>query len=106
MAAQVDGVDAVARRVERAGEPGVAGAVLGEAVRDLDDRARAPVRQPAARQKPRAVLGAKEELAPRHVLALRAACGRFDPPKLRPARRAVKPPRRRRPNSQLFAARN
>ena len=66
VAAQVDGVDPVARRIERGGEPRVAGAVLGEAVRDLDDRLGAPVRQPAPPQEPHAVLGAKDELAPRH----------------------------------------
>ena len=66
VAAQVVGVDPVARGVERGGETGVAGAVLGEAVGDLHDRARAPFRQPAARQQALPVVGAKHELAARH----------------------------------------
>ena len=66
VAAQVVGVGAIARGVERAGESGVARAVLGEAVRDLHNRARAPFGKPAPPQKALAVVGAKLELAPRH----------------------------------------
>ena len=66
VAAQVVGVNPVARVVERGGETGVAGAVLGEAMGDLQNRARAPFRQPAARQQGLPVVGAKREFAFRH----------------------------------------
>src|SRR5271166_5357298 len=66
MSAQVAGVSPVARPVQRAGETGIARAVLGQAVRDLDDRPRRPLRQPAAPEKQRAVIRAKPKLAPRH----------------------------------------
>src|SRR5271157_5141809 len=66
VAAQVGSVCAIACGVERGGEAGVADAVLGEAVRDLHNRARTPFGEPAPRQKALTVVGAKLELAPRH----------------------------------------
>ena len=50
VAAHVGDVDAIAGGVERGGETGVTAAVLGEAMGDLHDRARASLGQPAARQ--------------------------------------------------------
>ena len=66
VAAIVVRVNRVARRVERRGEAGVAGAVLGEAVGELHHRPQAPFRQPAPGQKAPPVVGSKLELAPRH----------------------------------------
>src|ERR1700727_3167861 len=66
MAAMVVGVDRVARGVKCGGEPGVAGAVLGEAMGDLHDRARRTLWQPTPRQKGVAIVGAKLEFAFRH----------------------------------------
>ncbi len=68
MAAQVGGVGRVAGRIERRSEPRVAPAVLGEAMGDLDHRARRAVRQPAPAQKADAVLALKDKFAPRHVV--------------------------------------
>jgi hypothetical protein len=67
VAAMVVGVDREARSVERAREPRVAGAVLGEAVGDLYDRPRPPLRQPPPPEQRDAIVGAKPELAPWHV---------------------------------------
>ena len=53
VAAMVVGVSRVARSIQRRGETGVAGAVLGEAMGDLHNCARRPFRQPAPRQKGR-----------------------------------------------------
>src|ERR1700733_2277700 len=64
--AMVVGVSRVARGIERVGERGVAGAVLGEAMGDLQNRARRTFRQPTAPQKRLAIVGAKVEFAPRH----------------------------------------
>ena len=50
VAAMVAGVNRVAGGVERRGETGVAGAVLGEAMGDLHHRARRPFGQPAPRR--------------------------------------------------------
>jgi hypothetical protein len=66
VAAMVVGVNRVARGVERRGEAGVAGAVLGEAVGELHHRPRPPFRQPAPGQKALPVVGPKLKLAPRH----------------------------------------
>ena len=66
MAAMIVGVNRVARGVERGGETRVAGAVLGEAMGDLHDRARRTFRQPTPRQQGLAIVGAKVEFAPRH----------------------------------------
>src|ERR1700677_1617348 len=60
-------VSRVARGIERAGQTGVAGAVLGEAMGDLHDRARRPFRQPTPPQQGLAIVGAKRELAPWHL---------------------------------------
>ena len=73
MAAQIGGVDAIARGVERGGETGVAAAMLGEPVRNLDDRARRTFWQPTPREEALAVVGAKGELAPRHCRPLTSA---------------------------------
>ncbi len=62
VAAMIVRVCPVARSVERSREPRIAGAVLGEAVGDLDDRLGPPVRQPAPAQEARPLLGAKLEL--------------------------------------------
>ena len=70
VSAMVVGVHRIARGVERRGEPGVAGAVLGEAVGDLHNRPRAALGQPAAREQALPVVGPKLELAPRHCLCL------------------------------------
>ncbi len=68
VAAQVRGVGGVAGRIEGLSEPRVAPAVLGEAMGDLDDRARRAVRQPAPAEESDAVLALKDKLAPRHVV--------------------------------------
>ena len=80
VAAMIAGVDCVACGVERGGETGIAGAVLGEAVGDLHDRARTPSWQPATREQGLAVVGAKRELAPRHfrpLYRLQSLCAGF-----------------------------
>src|SRR3984957_19679731 len=64
--AMVVGVSRVARGIERGGETGVAGAVLGEAMGDLHDCARRTFRQPTPREHGLAIVGAKVELATRH----------------------------------------
>ena len=64
--AMIVGVNRVACGVERRGETRVTGAMLGEAVGDLDDRARRRFRQPATRQQVLAIVGAKHEFASRH----------------------------------------
>ena len=69
MAAMVVGVSPIARFVERCRETGVAGAVLGEAMGDLQNRARRTFRQPTPPQKRLAIVGAKLELAFRHSRA-------------------------------------
>ena len=66
VAAMVVRINRIARGVERRGEAGVTGAVLGEAVGDLHHRPRPPFRQPAPGQKALPVVGPKLELAPRH----------------------------------------
>src|ERR1700722_3080701 len=66
MAAVVVGVSRIACFVERCRETGVAGAVLGEAMGDLQDRARRTFRQPTPCKKHLAVGGAKVEFAFRH----------------------------------------
>ena len=66
VATMVVRINRIARGVERRGEAGVTGAVLGEAVGDLHHRPRPPFRQPAPGQKALPVVGAKLELAPRH----------------------------------------
>src|SRR5271166_5453593 len=66
MPAQVARIDRITRGVELSGEPRVAGAVLGEPVRDLHDRARAPVGQPASAEEPDAVGSGKSELPAGH----------------------------------------
>ncbi len=66
MAAMVVGVSRVARGIERGGETGVTGAVLGEAMGDLQNRAWRPLRQPAPREQGLAIVGAKLEFALRH----------------------------------------
>jgi hypothetical protein len=77
VAAMVVGVDPVARFVERRRKAGIAGAVLGEAMRDLHDCPRSSVRQPAPPEKPRAVMGLKRELGRRHVPLLPAGASDF-----------------------------
>ena len=64
--AMVIGVSRIARGIERGGETGVAGAVLGEAMGDLQNRARGTFRQPTPPQKGLAIVGAKLEFASRH----------------------------------------
>ena len=59
MAAQIIRVYAIADSVERSGEAGVAGAVFGEAMRDLHHRPRPAVGTPASAKKARAILAAK-----------------------------------------------
>jgi len=66
VAAMVRGVGGEAGGVQRRREPRVTGAVLGEAVSDLDGRARRSVGRPAPAEETDAVFGLKEELAPRH----------------------------------------
>ena len=66
VATMVVGVNRVARGVERRGQTRVAGAVLGEAVGDLQNRARRTFGKPTPRQEVLAIVGAKVELAPRH----------------------------------------
>ena len=58
----IGGVDAIARGVERGGETGVAAAMLGEPVRDLDDRARRTFWQPTPREEALAIVGAKRRI--------------------------------------------
>ena len=69
VAAMIVGVNGVAGGVERRGETRVAGAVLGEAMGDLDDRPRAPLGKPTPRQEVLAIVGAKVELAPSFAAA-------------------------------------
>ena len=64
------GVNGVACGVERRGETRVTPAMLGEAVGDLDHRARRRVWQPATRQEVLAIVGAKHEFASRHSVPL------------------------------------
>ena len=66
MTAMIVGVSRVTRSVERSGKTGVAGAVLGEAMGDLHNRARRTFRQPKPREEGLAIVGAKVEFALRH----------------------------------------
>ena len=66
VAAMIVGVNGVARGVERRRQTRVAAAVLGEAMGDLDHRARRRIGKPAPPQEGLAVVGAKREFAPRH----------------------------------------
>ena len=60
--AMIIGVNGVACGVERCGETRVTAAMLGEAMGDLDHRARRRVWQPATRQEVLAIVGAKRRI--------------------------------------------
>src|ERR1700722_1378671 len=61
--AMVVGVDRVTCGVKRSGQTSVAGAMLGEAMGDLHNRARRTFWQPTPRQEGLAIVGAKVEFA-------------------------------------------